>query len=104
MTWQVGAAVIGIWSIPLEPMLVSLGRPGDAVKVRLIVSVILLAALVPIVQTFGLTGAGAALVAAMAGLATGMFVMLQFKAAKPHVSSAHERTCVDSPAQAKRIP
>jgi O-antigen/teichoic acid export membrane protein len=104
MTWQVGAAVVGIWSIPLEPMLVSLGRPGDAVKVRLIVSVILLAALVPIVQTFGLTGAGAALVAAMAGLAIGMFVMLQFKAAKPHVSTAHERTCVDSPAQAKRIP
>ncbi|HEY3696585.1 lipopolysaccharide biosynthesis protein [Phenylobacterium sp.] len=80
MTWQVGAAVIGIWSIPLEPMLVSLGRPGDAVKVRLIVSAVLLVCLVPVVQRFGLTGAGAALVMATASLAVGMFAMLQLKA------------------------
>jgi O-antigen/teichoic acid export membrane protein len=104
MTWQVGAAVIGIWSIPLEPMLVSLGRPGDAVKVRLVVSAVLLAALVPVVETFGLTGAGAALVAAYAGLAIGMFAMLQLKAGAAPASGTHEMTCVDAPVQAKRIP
>jgi O-antigen/teichoic acid export membrane protein len=104
MTWQVGAAVIGIWSLPLEPMLVSLGRPGDAVKVRLVVSVVLLAALVPVVEAFGVNGAGAALVAGMSALALGMFLMLQRKAGRQAAGLAHEISCVDGPAQVKRSP
>lgn len=72
MTWQVAAAVIGILAIPLEPMLVSLGKAGEAVRVRLVVSVVFLAALGPIVGRHGLTGAGAGLVVAAAALGLGM--------------------------------
>jgi len=76
MTWQVGAAVIGVFALPLEPMLISLGRPGSAVRVRIVVSVCYLAALPLIVQHFGLVGAGAALVCAAAALALGMLASL----------------------------
>lgn len=72
MTWQVGAAVIGIFAIPLEPMLVSLGKPGAAVRVRLAVGAIFLAALPFLVERFGLIGAGAGLAAAAGALALGM--------------------------------
>ena len=76
MTWQVGAAVIGIFALPLEPMLISLGRPGLAVRVRIVVSVCYMAALPFVVQHFGLIGAGAGLVCAATGLALGMLVAL----------------------------
>jgi O-antigen/teichoic acid export membrane protein len=72
MTWQVGAAVIGIFAIPLEPMLVSLGKPGAAVRVRLAVGALFLAALPFLVEKFGLIGAGAGLAAAAGALALGM--------------------------------
>ncbi len=73
MVWQVGAAVIGVWALPLEPMLVSLGRPGAVLQVRLVVAAVFLAALSPIVNTYGLAGAGAALVGASLATALGMF-------------------------------
>lgn len=72
MTWQVGAAVIGIFALPLEPMLVSLGKPGLAVRVRLVVGVLFLAAVPFLVEAFGLIGAGAGLAAAAGALALGM--------------------------------
>lgn len=72
MTWQVGAAVIGIFALPLEPMLISLGKPGAAVRVRLAVGVLFLAGLPFLVQQFGLIGAGAGLAAAAGALALGM--------------------------------
>lgn len=72
MTWQVGAAVIGVFALPLEPMLISLGKPGAAVRVRLAVSVMFLAILPFLVTRFGLIGAGAGLAAAAAALALGM--------------------------------
>lgn len=72
MTWQVAAAVIGIFALPLEPMLVSLGKPGRAVWVRLAVSAAFLIALPFLVRAFGLTGAGAGLVGAAAALALGL--------------------------------
>jgi|KBSSwiStaDraftv2_1062776.scaffolds.fasta_scaffold09979_5 O-antigen/teichoic acid export membrane protein len=102
MTWQVAAAVIGIWALPLEPMLVSLGRPGDVLKVRLVVCVALLAVLVPVTRAFGLAGAGAALVCAMVGLAVGMFLMLQRNAGA--APAPYEIACAEDPAQAKRNP
>lgn len=76
MTWQVGAAVIGVWALPLEPMLVSLGRPGAVLQVRLVVAVAFLASLAPIVERFGLQGAGAALVVAALAAALGMLISL----------------------------
>jgi O-antigen/teichoic acid export membrane protein len=72
MTWQVGAAVIGVFALPLEPMLISLGKPGAAVRVRLAVSAAFLAILPFLVTRFGLIGAGAGLAAAAGGLALGM--------------------------------
>lgn len=73
MVWQVGAAVIGVWALPLEPMLVSMGRPGAVFQVRVVVAAVFLAALSPIVNTYGLPGAGAALVGASLATALGMF-------------------------------
>ncbi len=73
MVWQVGAAVIGVWALPLEPMLVSMGRPGAVLQVRLVVAAIFLATLSPIVNAHGLPGAGAALVGASLATALGMF-------------------------------
>jgi O-antigen/teichoic acid export membrane protein len=72
MTWQVGAAVIGVFALPLEPMLISLGKPGLAVRVRLTVGALFLAILPWLVTSFGLIGAGAGLVAAAGALALGM--------------------------------
>lgn len=73
MVWQVGAAVIGVWALPLEPMLVSMGRPGAVLQVRLVVAAVFLATLPPIVNAHGLPGAGAALVGASLATALGMF-------------------------------
>ena len=69
---KVGAAVIGVFALPLEPMLISLGKPGRAVRVRLIVSAAFLAILPFLVTRFGLIGAGAGLVCASGALALGM--------------------------------
>ena len=94
MTWQVGAAVIGIFALPLEPMLISLGKPGAAVRVRLAVGVAFLAALPFLVQQFGLIGAGAGLAAAAGALALGMlwFILREngnrHQAASPAVDPA----------------
>jgi O-antigen/teichoic acid export membrane protein len=76
MTWQVAAAVIGVFALPLEPMLISLGKPGRAVRVRLVVSAAFLAALPFLTTRFGLAGAGAALVGAAAALALGMLLFI----------------------------
>jgi O-antigen/teichoic acid export membrane protein len=101
MTWQVAAAVIGIWALPLEPMLVSLGRPGDALKVRIVVTAGLLIALPFAVRTFGLPGAGGALVAAMAALALGMYLMLQKRSGRAKAAAPSEMACIDASTQAK---
>ncbi|MBL8771793.1 MAG: lipopolysaccharide biosynthesis protein [Phenylobacterium sp.] len=72
MTWQVAAAVIGICALPLEPLLISLGKPGRAVWVRLAVGIAFVAALPFLISRFGLIGAGAGLAAAAGALALGM--------------------------------
>ena len=72
MTWQVAAAVVTIFALPLEPMLVSMGRPGAPVRVHLVVGAVFLATLPFLVREFGLTGAGAGLVGAAVALALGM--------------------------------
>ena len=76
MLWQVAAAVVGILALPLEPMLISLGRPGAAVRVRLVVSAVFLLALPVLIHRLGLTGAGAALVGAAVALAVGMLLFI----------------------------
>jgi O-antigen/teichoic acid export membrane protein len=77
MTWQVAAAVIDIWALPLEPMLVSWGRAGDALKVRLAVCLGYLPLMPVLVWQFGLTGAGGSIVIASTALGLGMLGMLR---------------------------
>jgi O-antigen/teichoic acid export membrane protein len=101
MLWQVAAAVIGIWALPLDPMLVTLGRPGDALKVRLVVSAALLAALPFLIAGFGIAGAGAALVAAMGALAAGLFFMLQRQAGRATPAELDEMACAEALVRAK---
>jgi O-antigen/teichoic acid export membrane protein len=74
LTWQTGAAVIGIWALPLEPMLISTGRAGQALWARLVVSAIYLFALAPMVAKLGLIGVGATSVGAEALMAAGMLL------------------------------
>lgn len=77
MIWQVAAAVIGVWALPLEPMLVSMGRPGLVVRVRLIVAIVFLIALPQVIERYGLEGGGAVLVAAAAATALGLLISLR---------------------------
>jgi O-antigen/teichoic acid export membrane protein len=74
LTWQTGAAVIGIWALPLEPMLISTGRAGQALWARLIVSAIYLLALAPMVGRLGLIGVGATSVGAEVLMGAGMLL------------------------------
>jgi hypothetical protein len=53
MNWQVAAAAIGVLAMPLEPMLVSLGKAGLALRVRAVVCAVYLAALVPLIRGRG---------------------------------------------------
>ena len=76
MTWQVAAAVIAIFALPLEPMLVTLGRPQAALRVRLAVSAVFLTLLPWAVERWGVHGAGAALTGAATALALGMLAYL----------------------------
>ena len=82
MTWQVAAAVIDLVALPLEPMVISLGRAGGAVRVRVVVALCYAAALPFLVRRFGVNAAGMALVAASAALAVGMFGLLLRRAAR----------------------
>lgn len=77
MTWQVAAAAVGVLALPLEPMLVTLGAAGAAMRVRLGVCAAYLLVLAPLIEAFGLSGAGAALLAAMALMTAGMFFKLR---------------------------
>jgi O-antigen/teichoic acid export membrane protein len=74
MTWLTAAAAIEIWSLPLEPLLISTGKAGAAVRVRMVVSLAFLAVLVPATKVFGLPGAGAASVAASLMTFAGMLL------------------------------
>ena len=76
MTWQVAAAVINLISLPLEPMVITLGRAGATVWVRVVAAAAFVAALPLLVPHYGLTAAGAGLVASNAAIAMGMLWLL----------------------------
>lgn len=95
MNWQVAAAAIGVMTLPLEPMLVSMRAAGAALAVRLVVVVVYLAALVPLINAFGLTGAGAALVASALAMAIGMYFMARRRLARLAAEEDTARTTKD---------
>ena len=103
MTWQVGAAAIGVLALPLEPMLVSMRAAGAALRVRVVVSAIFLLALTPLVKGLGLTGAGAALVGAALAMALGMFLTLRRLLARPSVLEDNEPSCAQEANDAKGV-
>jgi O-antigen/teichoic acid export membrane protein len=95
MNWQVAAAAIGVMTLPLEPMLVSMRAAGAALAVRLVVVVAYLAALVPLINAFGLAGAGAALVASALAMAIGMYFMARRRLARLATEESSARTTKD---------
>jgi O-antigen/teichoic acid export membrane protein len=111
MNWQVAAAAIGVLAMPLEPMLVSLGKAGLALKVRALVCALYLAVLVPLIHAAGLNGAGAALVGVAAALALGMYWTLKRSlraGVSPATASAptplkDEQTCAERENGAKGV-
>jgi O-antigen/teichoic acid export membrane protein len=104
MNWQVAAAAIGVMTLPLEPMLVSMRAAGAALAVRLVVVIAYLAALGPLIHAFGLTGAGAALVASALAMAVGMYFMARYRLSRlaaeegpPRTDKDDERLSYDHP-------
>ncbi|WP_454760464.1 lipopolysaccharide biosynthesis protein [Caulobacter segnis] len=95
MNWQVAAAAVAILSLPLEPMLVSMRAAGAALAVRLVVVIAYLAALAPLINAFGLTGAGAALVASALAMAVGMYFMARHRLARLATEEGSARTDKD---------
>jgi O-antigen/teichoic acid export membrane protein len=95
MNWQVAAAAIGVMTLPLEPMLVSMRAAGAALAVRLVVVIAYFAALVPLIRTFGLAGAGAALVASALAMAAGMYFMARRRLARLAAEEDSARTDKD---------
>jgi len=76
MTWQVAAAVVNLISLPLEPMVISLGYAGATVRVRVVVAAAYAATLPFLVRSYGLEAAGAALVASSVAIGLGMLWLL----------------------------
>jgi O-antigen/teichoic acid export membrane protein len=101
MTWQVAAAAIALFALPLEPMLVSQGRPGAALAVRLVVSLAFLAALPVIIDMFGARGAAIGLIAAAVAMALGNLGMLL---RRRRMRPAQQDACEDSLAGVKDRP
>ncbi|MGO4455713.1 hypothetical protein, partial [Arthrobacter sp. RAF14] len=73
-----------------------------ALRVRIVVIAIYFAALVPLLQIFDLTGAGAALVLASTCMAIGMFITLRSRLAaeaaaerEDKSAAAREQTCAE---------
>ena len=102
MTWQVGAAVIGVFALPLEPLLISLGKPGAAAIVRLAIGASFLTALPFLIARFGLIGAGAGLVVATGALALGMlwFILREDGNRRAGTSSASDSSPAPDPTPA----
>ena len=74
MTWLTAAAIVGIWALPLEPMLISTGHASAAVITRLVVSALYLVSLAPLVGRMGVVGGGVAAVGASILLGVGMML------------------------------
>jgi len=73
-TWLVASAAVGIWALPLEPLLISTGRAGLALRIRMLISALYLCALFPAVRHYGLIGAGAADLVAAVLMLFGMLI------------------------------
>lgn len=71
MLWLLAGAVIGIWAVPLEPLLISTGSAGSAFWMRLIVTIAYVPVLYWMTIQQGLQGSGAATVIGATALLLG---------------------------------
>lgn len=76
MRWQVAAVTVAVLALPLEPMMISLGRAGWVVAVQSVAILAFIGVLCLLAPVMGLTGAGAALVAAETVLGGGLLLAL----------------------------
>ncbi len=76
MTWQVAAVTLGVFALPLEPMLISLGRAGSVVCVQIAAVLAFVGVLYGLAPQYGLLGAGAGLVMAESVLGGGLLIAL----------------------------
>ncbi len=60
LLWLLGASVVSLWALPLEPLLMSTGSAGAAFRMRLLVTLVYLPLLYFATINGGLTAAGAA--------------------------------------------
>ncbi|MBA4287128.1 MAG: teichoic acid transporter [Xanthomonadaceae bacterium] len=63
LLWLLGASVVSLWALPLEPLLMSTGGAGAAFRMRLLVTVVYLPLLYAATVQGGLAATGAASVA-----------------------------------------
>lgn len=70
MIWLVAGSVISIWAFPLEPLLISTGHAGTALKVRVWSTALYVPLLLWLLDRMGLLGAG------IAALAASLFILL----------------------------
>lgn len=71
LLWLGGAALLEFWAVPLEPALVSAGRAGTALAVRLVAIAAFVPVLLVAIESLGLVGAGVATVVAAVVLLLG---------------------------------
>jgi O-antigen/teichoic acid export membrane protein len=76
MRWQVAAVTLAVLALPLEPMMISLGRAGWVVCVQVTALAAFVGVLWLLAPGLGLIGAGAALVTAEAVLGGGLLLAL----------------------------
>ena len=60
LLWLLGASVVSLWALPLEPLLMSTGSAGAAFRMRLLVTIVYLPMLYLATLKGGLTATGAA--------------------------------------------
>ncbi len=77
MLWLLSGAVIGIWAVPLEPLLISAGKATAVMVMRLVVTAIYVPLLYWLIQTQSLHGAGVAAVLGALLLLLGQLWMVQ---------------------------
>lgn len=82
MIWLLVAAVIDIWALPLEPLLISTGRPAAAVRVRAGVALVYLPLFYLALREIGVLGAGYVSVLAAVLLALAQFAFVRREASR----------------------
>ncbi|HYC04538.1 MAG TPA: lipopolysaccharide biosynthesis protein [Azospirillaceae bacterium] len=68
------ATVIGVWTFPLEPMLITIGEVGAALRVQIVATALYVPTLYVLLRRFGLEGAGMAAIAAALVILAGLMI------------------------------